>query len=167
MTPPLRKHDGRLSSEAESSFAVATETALGERTGHRQPHKWLVAAAVLLGAILTLLDGSIVNVALLYAAQLQRGVARISWVVTGYLAAVSVMIPMSGWLSVHLMAGFIEDPKANSPQLPVCVAWFTSRSPKHRLVAFIKRVRISSSSCQPNRFSQIQYYTEDIECVES
>jgi hypothetical protein len=31
-----------------------------------QPHKWLVAAAVLLGAILTILDGSIINVALPY-----------------------------------------------------------------------------------------------------
>ncbi len=89
--------------EAESSFPVATETTLSEPTGHRQPHKWLVAGAVLLGAILTLLDGSIVNVALPY---MQRsfsvGVERISWVVTSYLAAVSVMIPMSGWLAVRI-----------------------------------------------------------------
>src|SRR5216683_5422357 len=89
--------------EAESSFAVATETALSEPPGHHQPHKWLVAAAVLLGAILTLLDGSIVNVALPY---MQRsfgvGVDQISWVVTSYLAAVSVMIPMSGWMAVRI-----------------------------------------------------------------
>jgi DHA2 family multidrug resistance protein len=68
-----------------------------------QPHKWLVAAAVLLGAILTILDGSIINVALPY---MQRsfgvGVDRISWVVTSYLAAVSVMIPMSGWIAVRI-----------------------------------------------------------------
>ena len=68
-----------------------------------QPHKWLVAAAVLLGAILTILDGSIVNVALPY---MQRSfgvdVDRISWVVTSYLAAVSVMIPMSGWIAVRI-----------------------------------------------------------------
>jgi MFS transporter, DHA2 family, multidrug resistance protein len=89
--------------EAESPFAVATEPVLSEPTGHHQPHKWLVAAAVLLGAILTLLDGSIVNVSLPY---MQRsfsvGVERISWVVTSYLAAVSVMIPMSGWLAVRI-----------------------------------------------------------------
>jgi MFS transporter, DHA2 family, multidrug resistance protein len=89
--------------EAESSFAVATEPVLSEPPAHHQPHKWLVAAAVLLGAILTLLDGSIVNVALPY---MQRsfsvGVERISWVVTSYLAAVSVMIPMSGWLAVRI-----------------------------------------------------------------
>src|SRR5271156_4316285 len=68
-----------------------------------QPHKWLVAAAVLLGAILTMLDGSIVNVALPY---MQRsfvvGVDQISWVITSYLAAVSVMIPMSGWIAVRI-----------------------------------------------------------------
>src|SRR5713101_2960569 len=68
-----------------------------------QPHKWLVAAAVLLGGILTILDGSIVNVALPY---MQRsfgvGVDQISWVVTSYLAAVSVMIPMSGWTAVRI-----------------------------------------------------------------
>src|SRR6516225_3218252 len=67
------------------------------------PHKWLVAAAVLLGGIITILDGSIVNVALPY---MQRsfsvGVDRISWVVTSYLAAVSVMIPMSGWIAVRI-----------------------------------------------------------------
>src|ERR1700731_2242421 len=71
--------------------------------GQPQPHKWLVAAAVLLGAILTIMDGSIRNVALPY---MQRsfgvGVDRISWVVTSYLAAVSVMIPMSGWIAVRM-----------------------------------------------------------------
>ena len=64
---------------------------------------WLVAAAVLLGAILTILDGSIVNVALPY---MQRsfgvGVDQASWVVTSYLAAVSVMIPLSGWTAVRI-----------------------------------------------------------------
>jgi MFS transporter, DHA2 family, multidrug resistance protein len=89
--------------EAESSLAVATESSPNEPIGHHQPHRWLVAAAVLLGAILTLLDGSIVNVALPY---MQRsfsvGVERISWIVTSYLAAVSVMIPMSGWLAVRI-----------------------------------------------------------------
>jgi MFS transporter, DHA2 family, multidrug resistance protein len=67
------------------------------------PHKWLVAAAVLLGGIITILDGSIVNVALPYMERsFGVGVDRISWVVTSYLAAVSVMIPMSGWIAVRI-----------------------------------------------------------------
>ena len=82
---------------------ASTAASIGATPGQPQPHKWLVAAAVLLGAILTILDGSIVNVALPY---MQRsfgvGVDQISWVVTSYLAAVSVMIPLSGWTAVQI-----------------------------------------------------------------
>src|SRR6266436_1942859 len=89
--------------DPEPVLAVATAASIEVTPERPQPHKWLVAAAVLLGAILTLLDGSIVNVALPY---MQRsfgvGVEQISWVVTSYLAAVSVMIPMSGWLAVRI-----------------------------------------------------------------
>ena len=84
-----------LSAATAASFDVTRE--------QPQPHKWLVAAAVLLGGILTILDGSIVNVALPY---MQRSFAvdvdQISWVVTSYLAAVSVVIPMSGWMAVRI-----------------------------------------------------------------
>jgi MFS transporter, DHA2 family, multidrug resistance protein len=89
--------------ESEPIFNAATAASFEVAPESPQPHKWLVAAAVLLGAILTILDGSIVNVALPY---MQRsfgvGVGRISWVVTSYLAAVSVMIPMSGWIAVRI-----------------------------------------------------------------
>ncbi len=89
--------------DSEPVLAAATAASIEITPERPQPHKWLVAAAVLLGAILTILDGSIVNVALPY---MQRtfgvGVDRISWVVTSYLAAVSVMIPMSGWIAVRI-----------------------------------------------------------------
>jgi DHA2 family multidrug resistance protein len=89
--------------DSEPIFAAATAVSIEVTREQPQPHKWLVAAAVLLGGILTILDGSIVNVALPY---MQRsfgvGVDRISWVVTSYLAAVSVMIPMSGWTAVRI-----------------------------------------------------------------
>src|ERR1700722_18494870 len=87
-------NESTIAADNPASFAPAAEES--------QPHKW-VAAAVLLGGILTILDGSIVNVALPY---MQRsfgvGVERISWVVTSYLAAVSVMIPMSGWIAARI-----------------------------------------------------------------
>jgi MFS transporter, DHA2 family, multidrug resistance protein len=89
--------------DSEPVLAAATPAAIEVTLEHPQPHKWLVAAAVLLGAILTILDGSIVNVALPYMQQsFGVGVDRISWVVTSYLAAVSVMIPMSGWIAVRI-----------------------------------------------------------------
>jgi MFS transporter, DHA2 family, multidrug resistance protein len=89
--------------DSEPIRAPAVAASVEVTREQSQPHKWLVAAAVLLGGILTLLDGSIVNVALPY---MQRsfgvGVDQISWVVTSYLAAVSVMIPMSGWMAVRI-----------------------------------------------------------------
>ena len=89
--------------DAEPVLAAAPAASINLTSEHPQPHKWLVAAAVLLGAILTILDGSIVNVALPYMqTSFGVGVDRISWVVTSYLAAVSVMIPMSGWIAVRI-----------------------------------------------------------------
>src|SRR3984885_4934751 len=89
--------------DSEPVFAATTAASIEVTPEHPQPHKWLVAAAVLLGAILTILDGSIVNVALPYMqTSFGVGVDRISWVVTSYLAAVSVMIPMSGWIAVRI-----------------------------------------------------------------
>src|SRR5215469_17870531 len=88
---------------SEPVLAASTAASIEGTPERPQPHRWLVAGAVLFGAILTILDGSIVNVALPY---MQRsfgvGVDRISWVVTAYLAAVSVMIPMSGWTAVRM-----------------------------------------------------------------
>src|SRR5215469_10933780 len=88
---------------SEPVLAASTAASIEGTPERPQPHRWLVAGAVLFGAILTILDGSIVNVALPY---MQRsfgvGVDRISWVVTSYLAAVSVMIPMSGWIAVRM-----------------------------------------------------------------
>jgi DHA2 family multidrug resistance protein len=89
--------------DSEPIFSTATAASIELVPKQPPAHKWLVAAAVLLGGILTILDASIVNVALPY---MQRsfgvGVDQISWVVTSYLAAVSVMIPMSGWVAVRI-----------------------------------------------------------------
>jgi DHA2 family multidrug resistance protein len=89
--------------DPEPILAAAITASIEVTREQPPPHKWLVAAAVLLGGILTILDGSIVNVALPY---MQRSfgvdVDQISWVVTSYLAAVSVMIPMSGWMAVRI-----------------------------------------------------------------
>src|SRR5260370_39095279 len=59
-------------------------------------HKWLVAASVMLGAILTNLDASIVNVALPYMQKsFGVGVDRITWVVTSYLVAVKLIVSIN------------------------------------------------------------------------
>jgi MFS transporter, DHA2 family, multidrug resistance protein len=64
--------------------------------------KWLVASAVMIGAVMTVLDTSIVNVSLPYMQKsFAADVDQITWVVTSYLVAVSVTIPMTGWCAVH------------------------------------------------------------------
>jgi DHA2 family multidrug resistance protein len=64
--------------------------------------KWLVGASVMIGAVMTVLDASIVNVSLPYMQQsFAADVAQITWVLTSYLVAVSITIPMTGWCAVR------------------------------------------------------------------
>ena len=66
----------------------------------RPQHKWLIALAVMLGTTLEVLDTSIINVALPHLqGSFSAGVDEIAWVVTSYLAANGIMIPMTGWIS--------------------------------------------------------------------
>ena len=63
-------------------------------------HKWLIAIAVMLGTTLEVLDTSIVNVALPHMqGTFSASVDEIAWVVTSYLVANGIMIPMTGWIS--------------------------------------------------------------------
>src|SRR6202158_3704384 len=61
--------------------------------------KWLIAFAVMLGTTLEVLDTSIVNVALPHMqGTFSASVDEIAWVVTSYLVANGIMIPMTGWI---------------------------------------------------------------------
>lgn len=61
--------------------------------------KWLVAIAVALGALLELIDTSIVNVALTeMQASLGATVTQMSWVVSSYAIANVIILPLSAWL---------------------------------------------------------------------
>src|SRR5579875_2292343 len=63
-------------------------------------HKWLIAIAVMLGCILELLDTTIVNVSLPHMqGSFSASVDEITWVVTSYLVANGIMIPLTGWIS--------------------------------------------------------------------
>jgi DHA2 family multidrug resistance protein len=63
-------------------------------------HKWLIAIAVMLGTVLEVLDTSIVNVSLPHMqGSFSASVDEIAWVVTSYLVANGIMIPMTGWIS--------------------------------------------------------------------
>lgn len=61
--------------------------------------KWAIAITASLGAVLEVLDTSIVNVALPeMQGNLGATLSEIGWVVTGYAVANVVMIPLSAWL---------------------------------------------------------------------
>ena len=65
-------------------------------------YKWLVAIAVMLGTTLEVLDTSIVNVALPHMqGSFSASVDEIAWVLTSYLVANGIMIPMTGWISAR------------------------------------------------------------------
>src|SRR3954469_7541514 len=62
------------------------------------PHVWRIAIVVILGAIMSVLDTTIVNVALdTLAKDLHSPLSDIQWVVTGYMLALAAVIPVSGW----------------------------------------------------------------------
>jgi len=66
--------------------------------GGRNP--WLVACIVSIATFMQVLDTAIANVALRYiAGSLAASVDESTWVVTTYLVASAVIIPVSGWLS--------------------------------------------------------------------
>jgi EmrB/QacA subfamily drug resistance transporter len=63
-----------------------------------EPHVWRIAIVVILGAIMSVLDTTIVNVALqTLSHDLHTSLDGIQWVVTGYLLALAAVIPVSGW----------------------------------------------------------------------
>ncbi|MDE3054696.1 MAG: DHA2 family efflux MFS transporter permease subunit [Gemmatimonadota bacterium] len=68
----------------------------------RQPGKWVIAATVMVGNIMAVLDSSIVNVALPdMAGNLGATIEEITWVVTGYILANVLIMPIVGMLSAR------------------------------------------------------------------
>src|SRR5919202_5595922 len=63
-----------------------------------EPWVWRIAAIVIVGSIMSILDTTIVNVALdRLGRELHTTIANIQWVVTGYLLSLAAVIPVSGW----------------------------------------------------------------------
>src|SRR5919202_3894510 len=61
---------------------------------------WIVAAVVIVGVIMSILDTTIVNVALeTLSRELNSPLNTIQWVATGYLLALATVIPLTGWMS--------------------------------------------------------------------
>jgi EmrB/QacA subfamily drug resistance transporter len=69
-----------------------------EATDRIEPWVWRIAGIVILGSMMSILDTTIVNVALSrLGSELHTSIANIQWVVTGYLLSLAAVIPISGW----------------------------------------------------------------------
>src|SRR5437763_5988867 len=86
--------------------------------GDRNP--WLIAIVVSIATFMLVLDTSIANVALRHiAGSLAAGVDESTWVITTYLVANAVVLPVSGWLARVI---------GRKRYYMICVAVFTAAS---------------------------------------
>src|ERR1700716_2345158 len=86
--------------------------------GNRNP--WLVAVVISIATFMEVLDASIANVSLRnIAGSLAAGMDESTWVLTSYLGANAIILPISGWL-----AGVI----GRKRYYMLCVATFTISS---------------------------------------
>ena len=64
---------------------------------------WVVALVVVVPTFMEILDTTVANVALRYiAGGLSAAQSDADWVITSYLAANAIVLPITGWLSAHL-----------------------------------------------------------------
>lgn len=69
----------------------------------RAVNPWVVAVAVVIPTFMEVLDTTIANVALRYiAGGLSAAATDSEWVITSYLAANAIILPISGWLGARL-----------------------------------------------------------------
>ena len=85
--------------ETPESAALRVDPPASPSEGHGDSHKYLIAFAVVLAALMQVIDSSIVNVALPdMMGNLGASLDEIAWVSTGYILASVIVIPLTGWL---------------------------------------------------------------------
>ncbi len=67
-------------------------------TNRIDAYVWRISAVVIVGSIMSILDTTIVNVALAtLGRELHSTISQIQWVVTGYMLSLAAVIPITGW----------------------------------------------------------------------
>jgi MFS transporter, DHA2 family, multidrug resistance protein len=88
------------SSVLEPPATIAPLPAKAARPARKPINPWVIALTVTLATFMELLDTSIANVSLPYiAGGLGRSFDEVTWILTTYLVANAVVLPMSAWLS--------------------------------------------------------------------
>jgi len=66
---------------------------------------WKIIAVVVLGPLMTQMDSTVVNVSLsTIRHEFQSSIASTQWIISGYLLALALMLPLNGWLVDRLGA---------------------------------------------------------------
>src|SRR6476659_4464525 len=69
---------------------------------HKQVNPWIVAVAVMFATFMEVLDTTVVNVSLPHiAGNLSATIDESTWVLTSYLVANAIILPLTGWLARH------------------------------------------------------------------
>jgi MFS transporter, DHA2 family, multidrug resistance protein len=67
---------------------------------HRHINPWLIAVSVMFATFMEVLDTTVVNVSLPHiAGSLSATIEESTWVLTSYLVANAIILPMTGWLA--------------------------------------------------------------------
>src|SRR3954453_7372658 len=70
--------------------------------GAPQVNPWLVAMAVMFGTFMEVLDTTVVNVSLPHiAGSMSASIDEATWVLTSYLVANAIILPITGWLAIR------------------------------------------------------------------
>ena len=82
------------------SLNTTTNETVTRQSAARAVNPWFIAVTVTIAAFMELLDTSIANVALPYIdGKLRRSYDEVTWILTTYLVANAVILPMTAWLS--------------------------------------------------------------------
>ncbi|MBI3246453.1 MAG: DHA2 family efflux MFS transporter permease subunit [Deltaproteobacteria bacterium] len=79
------------------------EPSLSSSSSHAaSANRWLIALAVMMAAVMEVLDMTIANVALDHIrGSLSAGVDEAAWVLSSYIVANAVVLPLTGWLGKY------------------------------------------------------------------
>jgi len=98
--PKASSNPDRMSAAEESLSEIAPQFDNERLPEAKAFNPWIVAIVVTIGTFMEVLDTSIANVALPHiAGGLSASLDEGAWVLTSYLVANAVVLPMSGWFS--------------------------------------------------------------------
>jgi EmrB/QacA subfamily drug resistance transporter len=82
-----------------STLQEAAASPRAERAA-RIDYKWVASAVVMLGAVMVILDQTVVNVALpTLESDFGVSLSNVQWIVTAYTLALASVIPLAGWMT--------------------------------------------------------------------